>query len=363
MTFSFSPLNTRIEVRASLIPALALLGFATVLIIWELYPPFRQAPLTEQLLAGLAGGGLAGLGLLVHELAHGWMCRRLKLGMKYIRFSGLVGGTHVRSQRPRSPEALFAQNAVGPLANLGLGAVLLIAGLGGRMSGWEAGSWALVAAALMQGLFLGLQLLPLLPADGGKMLEAGLWKLLDNRLWAIRTTTWGGSLMAGALMGAWGWWAQGWAFFPGPVVGGGLAVAILLAGIWQGRQYYQLHAGLDRLQQRTVREATEFFPVSVDSSEPVGWVRKLARPVWITRKGKRWGILHDGLESAHPDQTAGELACPLQQALVVSSQANLGEVIERVGREPDRPVVVDDEALGEGLLSLRQVFQQAGWTR
>jgi Zn-dependent protease/CBS domain-containing protein len=112
--------------------------------------------------------------LLLHELAHGLTARRAGVQVEDMTVWALGGVT--RAGQPKSPKAAAATAAAGPLTSLGLGLLLLGAGLG-LHSGPH---WSIPAAVLAwlggANLLLGLfNLLPAAPMDGGRILQALLW--------------------------------------------------------------------------------------------------------------------------------------------------------------------------------------------
>jgi len=105
--------------------------------------------------------------VLVHELGHvlaargyGWRIREVKL----LPFGGVME-TEEAGSRPALEEAVVA--AAGPLQNLWMGAASWLLGYAGI---WDA-AWAdyLVEVNIAIGLF---NLLPVLPLDGGRLLQA-----------------------------------------------------------------------------------------------------------------------------------------------------------------------------------------------
>lgn len=188
--------------------------------------------------AGVAGALLFFMSLFVHEMSHALAARRAKIGVKGITL-WLLGGYAELEAEPRSPTQQFWIAAVGPLSNLGLGALFWFArqivpgnpdpfsigngsgDLVGVVLGW------LAFVNVLLGVF---NLIPAAPLDGGQLFGAGLWAATGNRLVATKWTSYAGVALgsagvaygvttmnsAGAVNGVWfmfiGWWIASVAF-------------------------------------------------------------------------------------------------------------------------------------------------------
>jgi stage IV sporulation protein FB len=160
---------------------------------WSVHPLFVIV-----MLASVATGSFTELLVLfvlvlVHEIGHvlaakgyGWRIREVRL----LPFGG-VAETEEAGNLPAAEEAVVA--IAGPLQHLWMGAA---AWLLGRLGIWDA-DWAnyIVQANVLIGLF---NLLPVLPLDGGRLLQA----LCGYRFTYHRTLVWGAriSLLFSLLM-------------------------------------------------------------------------------------------------------------------------------------------------------------------
>lgn len=133
------------------------------------------------------------LSVLVHELSHSVVALRLGLPVRRITLH-LLGGVSEIEREPETPGREFLVAFAGPL----LSAVLGILGLG-LWQLLEEGTVAFVLAAqlaianLIVAVF---NLLPGLPLDGGRLLQAGVWKLTGRRLTGVLAAGWAGRVTA-----------------------------------------------------------------------------------------------------------------------------------------------------------------------
>lgn len=129
----------------------------------------------------------------LHELAHALVARRHGLPVHVIALT-LVGGHTELDARAATPGASAQVAAAGPAANLVLAAV-----------GWAA--WQVVpqgtplaalvlAMAATNGFVALLNLLPGLPLDGGRVLEAAVWAASGRPALGTRVAAWVGRVVA-----------------------------------------------------------------------------------------------------------------------------------------------------------------------
>lgn len=140
------------------------------------------------------------VGVLLHELGHAMVARRLGLRVDGITLNWMGGVTRIEGDSPR-PRTEFAVAFVGPLVSLGLGGVLWAA-----RAAIDAGSGhALVMSAL--GWLAGINvilavfnLLPAAPLDGGRVLHSGVWAATGDRWKATRAAVGAGSILGVAMI-------------------------------------------------------------------------------------------------------------------------------------------------------------------
>lgn len=185
------------------------------------------SPIYAFYVAGIAAWALgAAMGLLVcgsvvlHELGHALVARRFAMPVRSITLFAFGGAAEVQAEAP-NPGAEFAIAIAGPAVSMLL--ALISAGI----------CWAILAndgsallatfaahLACANGMMAVFNLLPGYPMDGGRILRAVLWFLLDDPLRATRIASWFG---------------QGCAVLIG-VLGMGLSAATgqLLPAFWLG---------------------------------------------------------------------------------------------------------------------------------
>ncbi len=154
---------------------------------------------------------LVTVSILLHELGHALMARRLGIGVSGIDlwfFGGVARTTRVWD----SPAGEAKVIAAGPAATL---AIVLVSGaltaiLGGGLSadlllvGAQSGSSdALAMFSLLvplNAMLLAFNLVPAYPLDGGQLVHALIWKLTGNLLRATRIAGRGGQVFAALLI-------------------------------------------------------------------------------------------------------------------------------------------------------------------
>ena len=148
----------------------------------------------------LAAFGLAVLlavSVLVHEAAHAVAARAFGLPVAEVVVD--LWGGHTALARPRGPGASAVISVLGPLANLALAALVWAAQQ--AFTGPQAGSVAAVVSFLLLGtafanLLVGVfNLVPGLPLDGGRALEAVVWRLTGDQDLGTVVAAWVGRVL------------------------------------------------------------------------------------------------------------------------------------------------------------------------
>lgn len=195
------------------------------------------APIVRRSIPGVGEGAaylvaaLFALTLLVsvflHELGHALVSLRSGIGVRRINLDALGGFTEMDRESPR-PGTAAAIALAGPAVS----AVLGVAGLG-ALAVTEPGSlaWQLSFQVCVANLLVAVyNLLPGLPLDGGKALQAGVWAATGDRWTGYRLAGWSGRVVAVATAGVGAWlFAAGWFSWLGL-----LLLALVAFELWRG---------------------------------------------------------------------------------------------------------------------------------
>jgi Zn-dependent protease len=147
-------------------------------------------------LAGAATAVALLAAVLLHELGHAVVARRVGMKVDGITLSWLGGVTRIEGEA-RSPGVELAIGGIGPVVSLLVGGLLalvrlpLASGSGHQLVVSSLGWLAVINVALA--LF---NLVPASPLDGGRVLHAFIWRITGDRWKATR-----GSSRAGVVLG------------------------------------------------------------------------------------------------------------------------------------------------------------------
>jgi Zn-dependent protease/CBS domain-containing protein len=146
--------------------------------------------------AGFAFAIVLYLSVLVHEAAHAAMARHYGHPVDSITLHFLGGMTAIEGEA-RNPREEFLIAVVGPIASLGVALAGFLAWLV-----LPQGLLGLAAGALWLSNLLigGLNLVPGLPLDGGRVLKSGVWKVTGNQHRGTLAAGWGGRVAAVAVL-------------------------------------------------------------------------------------------------------------------------------------------------------------------
>jgi Zn-dependent protease len=139
------------------------------------------------------------LSVLVHELTHSLVARALRLPVSRIVLQ-LIGGISEMPGEPATPGIEYLVAAAGPMSSLLLTGVGYAAAAQLRMH--TIPGVILWLFTVSNALVTGLNLLPGLPLDGGRVLRAGLWWLLKDKARATRGAAYAGRGLAGLFLAA-----------------------------------------------------------------------------------------------------------------------------------------------------------------
>ncbi len=146
-------------------------------------------------LVALGYAGALFLAVLVHEAAHAVAARAVGLPPTHIVITFWGGHTQFESEAASAGRSVLVA-VVGPLANGVLAALAWV--LAGAVDG-GAVTGRLLLAFTITNLFLAVfNLLPGLPLDGGRVLEALVWRITGSRSTGTLVAGWAGRVVASA---------------------------------------------------------------------------------------------------------------------------------------------------------------------
>ncbi|WP_172797064.1 M50 family metallopeptidase [Devriesea agamarum] len=173
--------------------------FTVLIVAAMVYPSLLRGTEATKPIALVLALGIALfliLGVFLHELSHALVAR--VFGHKVREIALNVWGGHTQYEGDDlSPGRSFAISLAGPMANFTLAGLSMI---GFNLSSGDLAQafwWYSILLNVSLGIF---NLVPGLPLDGGRMLEAVLWKVLGEQTRATTVAAWCGRAIAALVL-------------------------------------------------------------------------------------------------------------------------------------------------------------------
>jgi Zn-dependent protease len=306
-----------------------------------------MAPGIEDQLPGLgalsyvAGGGFAVLlyaTVLLHELSHAFAARAFDMPVRVINLHFLGGATEIEGESATAWRE-FVIAVVGPLTSLAVGAAAF-AVLGLLDDGLTRLAVAFIAGANL--LVGALNLVPGLPLDGGRVLQAAVWGVTKKRALGTTVAAWGGRVAAVSAF-AWPFLMPLFGLEPTIInfVFAGLVGAFLWTGASQALTVARLRTKLPALRARQL--ARPAIAVSADLPLAEG-VRRAQEAragglVVVTSSGVPTGIVNEAAVLSTPPERrpwlpCGDLARRLEDGLMLPADLYGEELLRAMNRTP-----------------------------
>jgi len=175
-----------------------------VLIVWSLaggvFPQeLKGLASPVYLVMGVAGAIGLFLSIVLHELSHSLVARRLGLPIRGITLF-IFGGVSEMTDEPASPMVELPMAIVGPLSSIAMAFVSYGIAAGARAAGLSAAAAVFAWLGFINGMLAIFNLVPGFPLDGGRVLRAILWRWKNNFRWATRIAAYVGEAIGTALM-------------------------------------------------------------------------------------------------------------------------------------------------------------------
>lgn len=337
---------------------------------------FAMAPVIEDrapgiggwvYLVGVAFAVLLYASVLLHEISHALAGLAFKMKVHSINLHFLGGATEIEGEAS-SPWREFVIAVVGPLTSLAIGGLafacvdLLGEGL------LQYGVAALASANLIVGV---LNLVPGLPLDGGRVLQAAVWAASGRRSLGVVVAAWGGRLTAVAAL-----------LYPLVLKGFGRDVglvnylfsfligAFLWAGASQALNAAKVRSKLPSLQARRLARPAIGVPATLPLAEGIrqAQMSRAGSIVVVAADGRPTGIVSEAAVMSTPEHrrpwvSCGELARRVEGALLMSADLDGESLVRAMSSTPaSEYVLVEPDGSVYGVLVAKDVdaaFQAA----
>jgi Zn-dependent protease len=294
--------------------------------------------------------------VFLHELAHGFMARARGLEVREFAIT-LWGGHTAFGGAAATPGASALIAVVGPVTNLLVGVVCWLvaqAAPAGGLVGIIAYSGAFANAFVA--IF---NLVPGLPLDGGRVLEALVWRVSGDRFRGTVVAGWGGRVVAVGFAV----WAIGYPFLRGEqpdlfTIGwAALIGAFLWSGASQSIRGAQSQRVLDALTVAAVaRPAVGVaFTATIAQAEAAAVAAGLGQVVLLAPDGRPAAYVDPEAAAAVPGEARSRtgvqsVAIPLPVGAVIDGRLTGPELVRAIGQvsrfTAAMAVVVDGEVTG-----------------
>ena len=274
-------------------------------------------------LVGVAFAILLYLSVLLHEISHAVAARAFQMPVSSINLHFLGGATEIEGEAA-TPWREFVIAVVGPLTSLAIGGIAYVAidVFGDGILRFSVAS--LAGANLVVGV---LNLVPGLPLDGGRVLQAIVWGVTKRRALGVNVAAWGGRVAAvlavsyPLMLLLSGRQPQIIDYLMAFMVG-----AFLWAGATQALMMVQVRTKLPGLQARSLARPAIGVPADLPLSEAIRRAQEAnaGSLVIVSSLGQPEGIVNEAAVAStpmdrRPWMPAGDLARRLESGLMISA--------------------------------------------
>ncbi|MGI8433663.1 MAG: site-2 protease family protein [Nocardioidaceae bacterium] len=276
--------------------------------------------------AYVAGAGFAVLlyaSVLLHELSHALAARAFDMSVLSINLHFLGGATEIEGEAA-TPWREFVIAVVGPITSLAIGgAGWLVVDSFDRGLVWLALA-ALTSANLVVGV---LNLVPGLPLDGGRVLQAAVWAVARRRSTGVLVAAWGGRVAALAAVA----YPFVMPFFGRSpeiydVVISLMVAAFLWTGATQALQMAKVRSKLPALQARRLARPAIGVPADLPLAEAIRRAQEAhaGSVVIVASDGRPLGIVNEAAVASTPPErrpwlAVGDVARKLEPGLQLAA--------------------------------------------
>ncbi|HEX4727290.1 MAG TPA: site-2 protease family protein [Jatrophihabitans sp.] len=312
-----------------------------------------------------------GASVLLHEIGHTVVSRALGLSVRRIVMF-LLGGISELDGEARRPRDELAIAAAGPLVSL-----LLAIGLW-EFSRWPDGGSAtavlLILLAWSNLVIAVFNVLPGLPLDGGRLVQAVIWTVSRSRLTGVRIASWSGRVLAALLAlavlfgsSALSQRGDGVSTFTATVLGFVLA-GFLWFGATQTLRTAELAARTAALRLDLLTRPSVYLPASTPVSEAVQAAARwqAAGIVVVDEAGRSRAIGKEADIGAiearrRPWVTLAEVSRSLEPGLILSEGMTGTEVLTAVRATPaSEYLVIGLDGVSKGVLATADLARALG---
>lgn len=314
-------------------------------------------------LAYLVGAGFAVvlyLSVLLHEVSHAVAARSFQMPVSSINLHFLGGATEIEGEAT-TPWREFVVAVVGPLTSLAIGglAYLLVGTLDGGLIRFSIAS--LATANLVVGV---LNLVPGLPLDGGRVLQAVVWGVSKRRTLGIAVAAWGGRVAAVVAL-----------FYPLILLVTGhtpsvvdylmafMVGAFLWAGATQALMMAKVRTRLPTLQARRLARPAIGVPADLPLAEAIrrALEANAGSLVVVSSGGHPEGVVNEAAVASTPLErrpwmSTGDLARRLEAGLMIPADLQGEELLRAMQTTPATEyVLMEPSGSVYGVLVTRDV--------
>jgi Zn-dependent protease/CBS domain-containing protein len=310
--------------------------------------------------AGLAYAVLLYLTVLLHEMAHALMAKHYGLPVRWITLSFLGGMTAIDGEA-ETPGQEFRIAVVGPVTSLGVGLVAL--GLTFVLPGGLIGM-AVGGVAFANLVIGGLNLVPGLPLDGGRVLQSAVWRTTGDMHRGTLVAAWAGRVVAVLSL----FWPLVWrALGNEPQFVDYLLTWVVAAFLWSGATAaimgVRIRQRLPALKARALARRVIAVPADLSVAEAVRRAQEAGAGGIVVHSGddRLTGVVSEAALIATPQerrpwQPVSSVARSMEDGLVLSADIAGEDLVKALNRTPAAEyVLVEPDGGIYGLLSTADV--------